>query len=57
MKHNEIEEIAIVYGKKGLVEHFVEQFNIDRLHDEVPIKTIFVKGDMKAYLKNSIKGG
>jgi len=55
MKSNEIEEIVIVYGKKDLVEYFVEQFNIDRLHDEASIKAILVKGDMKAYLKNSIK--
>ena len=34
MKHSDIEQIAIVYGKKDLVEYFVEQFNIDRLHYE-----------------------
>ena len=43
MKHNDIEQIAIVYGKKELVEYFVEQFNIDRLHDGEEIKAVLVK--------------
>ena len=47
MKHNKAEEIAIVYGKKDLVDYFVEQFNIDRLHDGEEVKAILVKGDVK----------
>ena len=38
-------KIAIVYCNKDLVEYFVEQFNIDRMHDDAPIKAILVKGD------------
>jgi len=33
MEYQDIQQIAIVYGKKDLVEYFVEQFNWDRLHD------------------------
>ena len=57
MEHNEIEEIAIVYGKKDLVEYFVEQFNIDRLHDEEEVKAILVKGDLKKDIKHFIWKG
>lgn len=52
---NPEEEIAIVYGRKDLVEYFVEQFNMDRLHDGEKIKAILLKGEMKKCLKNSIK--
>ena len=45
MKHSDIQQIAIVYGKKDLVEYFVEQFSMDRLHDGEEIKAILVKGD------------
>ena len=45
MEHKNIQQIAIVYGRKDLVEYFVEQFNWDRLHDEEEIKAILVKGD------------
>ena len=57
MKHNEIEEIAIVYGKKELVEYFVEQFNIERLHDGEEVKAILVKSDLKKDLKYFIWKG
>lgn len=42
MKHNEVNEIAIVYGKKELIEYFVEQFNIDRLHDGEEAKAVLI---------------
>ncbi len=42
---SDIQQIAIVYGKKDLIEYLVEQFNIDRLHDGEQIKAILVKGD------------
>ena len=45
MKYSNIQQIAIIYGKKELVEYFVEQFNIDRFHDGEKIKAILVKGD------------
>ena len=57
MKHNEVGEIAIVYGKKDLVEYFVEQFNIDRLHDGEEIKVILAKDDLKKDLKHHIWKG
>ena len=57
MKSNKIEEIAIVYGKKDLVEYFVEQFDIDRLHDGAPIKAILAKGSLKKALKHFIWKG
>ena len=57
MKYKSIQQIAIVYGKKDLVEYFVEQFNIDRLHDGEEIKAILVKGNFKKDLKQFIWKG
>jgi len=54
MEYQDIQQIAIVYGKKDLVEYFVEQFNIDRLHDGEEIKAILVKDDLKKDLKHFI---
>ena len=57
MKHSEIQQIVIVFGKKKLVEYFVEQFNIDRLHDGEEINVILVKSDLKKDLKHFIWKG
>ena len=57
MKHSDIQQIAIVYGKKDLVEYFVEQFSIDRLHDGEEIKAILVRDDLKKDLKHFIWKG
>ena len=54
MEYSDIQQIAIVYGKKDLVDYFVEQFNMDRLHDGEEIKTILVQGDLKKDLKHFI---
>jgi hypothetical protein len=51
MKHKDIQQIAIVYGKKELVEYFVEQFNIDRLHDGEEVKAILVKNNLHSLFK------
>lgn len=37
------QKIAIIYGRKDLVEYFIEQFNIDRMHDNAPIKVKLIK--------------
>ena len=52
MKYSDIQQIAIVYGKKDLVDYFVEQFNIDRLHDGEEVKAILVRDDLKKDLKH-----
>ena len=57
MKFLNIQQIAIVYGNKYLVEFFVEQFNIDRLHDGEEVKAILVRGDIKKDLKHCIWKG
>ena len=57
MEYYDVQQIAIVYGKKDLVKYFVEQFNIDRLHDEEEIKAILVKDDLKKDLKHFIWKG
>ena len=57
MKYSDIQQIAIIYGKKELVEYFVEQFNIDRLHDGEEIKAILVKNDSKKDLKHFLWKG
>ena len=57
MKHSDIQQIAIVFGKKELIDYFVEQFNIDRLHDGEEIKVILIKDDLKKDLKHFIWKG
>ena len=57
MKHSGIQQIAIVYGKTDLVDYFVEQFNIDGLHDGEEIKTILAQGDLKKDLKHFLWKG
>ena len=57
MKHSDIQQIAIVYGKKDLVEYFVEQFDIDRLHDGEKVKATLVRDDFKKDLKHFIWKG
>ena len=52
MKYDKIEEIAIVYGKKDLVEYFVEQFNMDRLHDGEEVKAMLVKNNPHSWFKD-----
>jgi len=52
-----MKSFAVVYGKKGLVEYFVEQFNWDRLHDGEDVKAILIKGDLKKDLKHFIFKG
>jgi len=47
MEYQNIQQIAIVYGNKDLVEYFVEQFNWDRLHDGEEIKAILVKDEIR----------
>ena len=51
------DEIATIYGKKDLVEYFVEQFNIDRLHYGEEVKATLVKGDFKKDLKHFLWKG
>ena len=57
MKHSDVQQIAIVYGKKDLVEYFVEQYNIDRLHDGEKVKAITVRDGLKKDLKHFIWKG
>ena len=51
MEYKDIEEIAIVYGKKDLIEEFLEIFNMDGAHDGTPLNAILVKGEIKKELK------
>ena len=57
MEYKDIQQIAVVYGNKDLVEYFVEQFNIDRLHDGEEIKAILAKDDLKKDLNHHIWKG
>ena len=57
MEFDEIQEIAIIYGKKDLIEEFLEIFNMDRMHDGAPINTIQIKGEMKKEIKKFIWKG
>ncbi len=44
MKHSDIQQIAVIYGKKELIEEFLEMF---RMHDEAPLSAILLEGEMK----------
>jgi len=57
MEYSDIQQIAIVYGRKDLVEYFVEQFNIDRIHDGEEVKAILVRDDLKKDLKHFLWKG
>ena len=57
MEYEDIQQIIIIYGRKDLVEYFVEQFSIDRLHDGKEIKAMLVKDDLNQILKNHICKG
>jgi len=57
MEYKEIQEIAIVYGKKDLIVEFLEIFRMDRMHDGAPLSAILLKGDMKKELKKFVWKG
>jgi hypothetical protein len=57
MKYKEIEEIAVIYGKKGLILELLEKFHIDRQHDEAILNAILLKGDMKKEVKRFVFKG
>lgn len=57
MNYSQIQSIAIIYGKKELIEEFLENFQIDRAHDGAEIKAILIKGDMKKEIKKFIWKG
>jgi hypothetical protein len=57
MNYKNIQQIAIIYGKKGLVEEFIEQFHIDRKHDGAPLNAVLVNGERKKELKRFIWKG
>jgi len=49
MKYKDIQQIALVYGKKQLIEEFLENFQMDRAHDGAEINAVLVK-NRKAYI-------
>ena len=57
MKYSDIQSIAIIYGKKELIEEFLEKFHIDRQHDGAELNAILLKGDMKKEAKKFIWKG
>lgn len=57
MEYKDIQEIAVVYGKKELIIEFLEIFYMDRAHDGAPLSAILLKGDMKKEVKKFIWKG
>ena len=57
MEHKDIQEIAIIYGKKDWIMEFLEIFEMDRMHDGAPLSAVLLKGDMKQYSKQYICEG
>ena len=57
MEYKEIEEIVLIYGKKELIEEFLEKFEIDRKHDDAPIKLRLLEGEIKQQMKKFVWKG
>ena len=57
MKYKDIQQIAIIYGKKDLIIEFLEIFRMDRMHDKAPLSAILLKGEMKKEIKKFIWKG
>jgi len=45
-------EFLLLYAKKELIEEFLDIFQMDRMHDNAPINSVLLKGDIKKELKN-----
>lgn len=56
MKHSN-KPMVLIYGKKELILEFLEIFNMDRQHDELPLSAVLLKGDMKKELKKWVWKG
>jgi len=54
MKRSDIQQIAVIYGKKEFIQEFLDIFTMDRMHDGAPINAIQIKGDMKKEIKKFI---
>ena len=57
MEYKEIQEIAIIYGKKDWIMEFLEIFEMDRMHDGALLNAILLKGDMKEEVKKFLLKG
>jgi len=57
MRYNQVQEIAIIYGKKDLILEFLEKFHIDRQHDGAPLNAVLLKREMKQEVKKFIWKG
>lgn len=51
MNYDDIEGIAVVYGRKDIILEFLDQFFMDRQHDGVELKAVLLKDDMKKEVK------
>ena len=57
MKYSDIQEIALIYGKKELVLEFLEKFQMDRKQDGAELNAVLLSGDMKKEVKKFIWKG
>lgn len=57
MKRKNIELVAIVYGKKDLILEFLENFQMDRMHDGAELNAVLLRGNMKHEVKKFILKG
>ena len=44
-------EFLLLYGKKPLIEEFLENFRMDRMHDNAELNAVLLKGNMKKEVK------
>jgi len=57
MDYKDIQELAIIYGKKDLIEEFLDIFYMDRAHDGAPLNAILLEGEMKKEVKKWVWKG
>jgi len=57
MQYNQIQSIALIYGKKELVLEFLEKFQMDRKQDGAELNAVLLSGDMKKEVKKFIWKG
>ena len=47
-------EFVLLYGKKDLIEEFLDQFQMDRAHDNVPLNAVLLEGESKKEVKRFV---
>ena len=50
-------QFILLYGKKDIIEEFLEQFQMDRAHDGAPLNAVLLEGERKEEVRKYIWKG